>query len=231
MNDQQLPSVTFEKLCGVISQEVRSFSNIIEIVSNIPPESVFIAGGTVRDAFLQPERKIKDLDVFLTDVAFEQLEAYLMSEGTLQRNQFGTYRWFGRDDGDVYYDIIIIENFYNGLWNCRNITDVLNQFDITVNAVAFDLSNGTFYDPENGLLDINAKILRAVRFDYPEIVVSESIPLSRNTVLWCRYHHYSKTLGLSLDEITRQWMIQNDYRKVEIPTFTQYFFEPEVDHV
>jgi hypothetical protein len=231
VNSLQLPSATFKRLCDSMSQEVPSFSNIIEMVSTMPPESVFIAGGAVRDAFLQPGRKIKDLDLFLTKVAFKQIETFLMGEGTLQKNQFGTYRWFGHQDGDVYYDIIIIEKFYNGLWTCRNITDVLNQFDITVNALAFDLSDGTFYNPQNGLLDIKEKTLRAVRFDYPEMKVSESIPLSRNTVLWCRYHHYAKALGLDLDEITRNWLIKNEYRKAEIPTFTQYFFEPEINYV
>jgi hypothetical protein len=224
------PTATFERLTNELKRYVPTFAGLLDIVGNLPANSIFIAGGAARDSFLRPDRKPKDLDLFLSFAAFEAIEPILLHQGLLQTNQFGTYRWFGHGDGAVYYDIIIIEKFSNGLWACRDITDVLNQFDITANAIAFDLKTGTCYDPQNGLLDIRERILRAVRFDYPELMVSSTIQISRNTVLWFRYQHYSKVLQLSLDQLTAEWIAKNNYRKQEADLFKQHFFEPYLHH-
>lgn len=207
---------------------IPSFSEFSELLQTSNIDGVYLAGGTVRNAFINPTLIAKDLDLFVTKSAFDKVKDFLCNTGNLMTNQFGTYRWFAFKDPDFYYDIIIIPDFYNGLWKCRNITDVLNQFDITVNAVAFDLLNGEFYDPQNGLLDIKERNLRAVRFDYPEIPVSDSIALSRNSVLWFRYQHYAKTLNLDMDPITANWLIDNAFRAEDLEKFTQYFFKPSI---
>jgi len=208
--------------------EVSSFGQFMGHLLEANVEGVYLAGGAVRNAFINPELKAKDLDIFITRSAFDQIKDHLKEHGKLSVNQFKTYRWYAFIDDEFYYDIIIIPEFYNGLWKCRNITDALNQFDITANALAFDLFNGIFYNPQNGLLDIQQRILRAVRFDYPEIAVSNDITLSRNTVLWFRYYHYAKKLNFTIDPITKKWLKENDFRKHGLAEFTNHFFSPSL---
>lgn len=219
---------TFKILVVNLKLAIPSFGKLIELLQQFNIEGVYLAGGAVRNAFIDPALVAKDLDLFVTKSAFDKVKDFLCKTGKLMTNQFGTYRWFAFKDRDFYYDIIVIPDFYNGLWKCRNITDVLNQFDITVNAVAFDLLNGEFYDPQNGLLDIQERNLRAVRFDYPEIPVSDSIALSRNSVLWFRYQHYALTLDLNMDPITASWLTDNAFRAKDLEKFTQHFFKPSI---
>ncbi|SMD16260.1 nucleotidyltransferase family protein [Pedobacter nyackensis] len=220
------PKDIFERLVTDLQLGIPSFSGFVGIVQELNINGVYLAGGAVRDAFLNPDFHAKDLDVFFTPAAFERIHDYLKKHGDLFLNQFGTHRWHAYGDGEFYYDIIVIPEFYNGLWICRNITDALNQFDITANALAFDLLLGSFYDPQNGLLDIQQRILRAVRFDYPEISVSKNIPLSRNTVLWFRYLHYAKKLDLRIESITALWIEKNSFREASIEEFAFHFFTP-----
>lgn len=209
--------------------EVPSFGPFIGLLGKLPIKGVYLSGGTVRNAFIDLDLRVKDLDIFIDRDSFGLIEDYLHKNGKLLINQFQTYRWHPFIDNEFYYDIIIISEFYNGLWKCRDIVDALNQFDITANALAFDLQNGTFYNPQNGLLDIKEKTLRAVRFDYPEISVSKDIKLSRNTVLWFRYNHYSQKLNFKIDPITAIWLKENAFRKESLAEFTDHFFSPSLN--
>lgn len=222
MNSQTI----FKTLIRKLKLEIPSFGQFIGLLQKSEIEGIYLAGGAVRNAFINPELTAKDLDIFITESAFELLYEHLQKNGSLSINQFQTYRWYANEDEGFYYDIIIISEFYNGLWKCRDIVDALNQFDITANALAFDLLNGTFFNPQNGLLDIQKKILKAVRFDYPELPVSEDIQLSRNTVLWFRYHHYAQKLNFSIDPITASWLQNNDFRQESLAEFTDHFFIP-----
>lgn len=222
------PDHTFKKLIINLKLAVPSFVELLELLQQFGIEGVYLAGGAVRNAFIDPALVAKDLDIFVTKSAFDKVKDFLYKTGKLMTNQFGTYRWFAFKDHKFYYDIIVIPDFYNGLWKCRDIKDVLNQFDITVNAIAFDLLTGEFYDPQNGLLDIQERNLRAVRFDYPEIPVSETISLSRNSVLWFRYQHYAQTLNLNMEPITANWLLENAFRAEDLEEFTQHFFKPSI---
>ena len=52
---------------------------------------------------------------------------------------------------------MFISRFYNGLWVCQNIVDVLNQFNFTGNAIAMDLRSKEFYDPMNGWTHLDSR--------------------------------------------------------------------------
>lgn len=222
------PDLIFKKLVADLKLKVTSFGDFIGIIQQNEIEGVYLAGGAIRNVLVDPDLPTKDLDIFISPCAFDILRDHLQRNGNLARNQFQTYRWHAHVDRGFYYDIIVIPEFYNGLWKCRNIIDALNQFDITANALAFDLLNGAFYNPQNGLLDIEQKILRAVRFDYPEIPVSKKIFLSRNTVLWFRYRHYATKLNFSIDPITAFWLQENAFRGESMAEFTQHFFKPSL---
>lgn len=222
------PDLTFRNLIIVLKLEIPSFGELIGFIQKNKIEGVYLAGGAIRNALVDQDLHAKDLDIFITQSAFEILRDYLQRNGNFAKNQFQTYRWQSHIDQEFYYDVIVIPEFYNGLWKCRNIIDALNQFDITANAVAFDLLSGAFFNPQNGLMDIQEKILRAVRFDYPEIPVSKEILLSRNTVLWFRYQHYAASLNFNLDPITRLWLDENAFRIDGLEDFTYHFFKPSI---
>ena len=174
----------FDVLTERLKRQHQSFSLLLDIIRASTENTFFIAGGTIRDTLSGIDKTIKDIDILLTAEGFENIAGFLSSNGIVVKNQFGTNRWFPQNETNFYYDFIPIPNFYNGLWVCRDITDALNQFDITANAVAFDLFNGRFYNPQNGYDDIKNKVLRAIRFDFPELLVSAEIDISRLSVLW-----------------------------------------------
>lgn len=215
----------FYKLKSLISLQDQCFESILKMSINFNPGDIFIAGGAVRDILLG-NNNIKDVDLFIKKDVFNKFYEYFLTQGNLSKNPFGSYRWYPNSERPFYYDIIIIEEFFNGLWACENIIDVLNQFDITVNAIAIDLNSKEFFNPQNGLLHIKQKILRGVRFDFPDIPLSDSILLSRNSILWFRLQHYSNKLGLSIDLLTSKWLESNSYRIKDISLFRQYFYEP-----
>ena len=222
-------SSTFERLLLKLTKQDESFSSLLELINDLPENNFFLGGGTVRDILSDDELPVKDIDMFLTAEALGKIRGFLVDNGSLVVNQFGTNRWYPKGPArNFYYDIIQIPKFYNGLWDCRDITDVLNQFDITANAVAFDLLSGQFFNPQNGLHDIKNKILKAVRFDFPELAVSKEIDISRNTVLWFRYNYYAQKLGYEIEPLTKQWIADNAFRSSEIEKFKQYFFDPNL---
>ncbi len=216
----------FRDILAKVQSSDPIFALLIQLINSIPPDNYFLSGGALRDVLAGNNFDIKDIDIFLTETGFEKINEFLLQNGRLTTNQFGSYRWFPGDSDKFYYDVIIIQRFYNGLWPCRNITDVLNQFDITANAVAMDLSTGDLHNPQNGLDDIQKKVLRAVRFDFPELPVSNDMPISRISVLWFRYNYYARRLGFEIEPLTLKWINENSYRAADLDKFKTYFFDP-----
>ena len=103
------------------------------------------------------------------------------------------------------------------------------NFDFTANAMGVNIMTGDFYDPVNGVKDIENKVLRAVRLDFPEMPVSDKIALSAVSVFWFRLLHYQNQLGFAFDEATEQWIVDNKYRMGDKEMFVNYFFEPLID--
>lgn len=224
----ELPlSELFEGILAKVRSSDPIFGQLIQLINSLPANNFFLSGGALRDVLAGNNFSIKDIDIFLTQTGFEKINDFLLQNGQLTTNQFGSYRWFPGDSDKFYYDVIIIQRFHNGLWPCRNITDVLNQFDITANAVAIDLATGEVHNPQNGLDDIQKRILRAVRFDFPEIPVSNDIPISRISVLWFRYNYYARWLGFEMEPLTRKWIDENSFRAADLDKFKTHFFDPD----
>jgi len=226
MNINQAYLNEFNGLLNDLMKLDIGFKEIHEKCLEIDAGNVFLAGGVVRDLFRYGKSKPKDIDIFISDTGFKAIEEIINSQGRRIENPFGTIRWFPNKKDEFYYDIIIIEKFKNGLWVCEDIIDVLNQFDFTANAIAFDLKTGDFYNPLNGLKHIKKKEFRAVRFDYPEMPVSDTIPISRNSVLWFRYKYYARKLDLSIEPLTAKWIEDNAHRNEDLDTFSKFFFNP-----
>jgi len=105
---------------------------------------------------------------------------------------------------------------------------LLKNFDFTANAIGVNIKTGTIYDPVHGITDINNRVLRAVRLDFPEKPVSNDIPLSAVSVFWFRLLHFQNKLGFEFEKQTKEWVIENAYRIKDIEMFKKYFFTPNI---
>lgn len=169
---------------------------------------LYLAGGAIRNLIIG-ERKIKDYDFFVKSDNKKDVLDYLTKYGKVILGPFGSPRWYPDGAAEIYCDLIWINEFYNGLWHCKDIVDVLNQFDFTANAVAVDIKTAQVFNPENGLRDIDNRIIRAVRFDYPNEPISDSTSLKRLEVLWFRLLHYANTYDMKIEPITKSWIESN----------------------
>lgn len=203
------------------------YSLLRTVLNTFPRLEVYLAGGVIRNSVLGRSVRPNDFDLFLGGEGTADALNALGQLGRMTQGPFGSPRWYPSDDSG-YCDLIPISQFGNGLWTCEDIVDVLNQFDFTGNAIAIDLRTNDFYNPQNGVRHLQQRLLRAVRFDYPDEPILLGHPLSRPAVLWFRFIHYSSVLGLRLDDITRRWVEDRQEYKALRDLFAQFFFEPDV---
>lgn len=189
---------------------------------------VHVAGGSVRNVLMGRTSASKDWDFFLSGPSVTTAIEYFHRSGTLASTPYGAPRWTPFGDTDQYADLIPIANFVPGLWQCEDIVDVLNQFDFTANAVAFDLRTGQDFDPQNGARDALRRVMRMVRFDYPDGPYIEGATLDRNVVLWFRILHYASRLGLAIEPFTRDWLLERGDYSEHVATFEREFFVPDL---
>jgi hypothetical protein len=198
-----------------------------DIVRNImwryPKLQIYIAGGVVRDVFLSEGSHPKDVDLFLNGPDVDQALDHLDRYGTLGTGPFGSPRW--KPEGTFQYaDVIPIARFFNGLWPCEDILDVLNQFDFTCNAMALDLRSGAFFNPQNGVRDARRRLMRAIRFDYPDESIAPDNVLSRPAVLWFRLLHYAASRNLTMEPVTLSWLRDHRHFQLYQEPFVASFF-------
>ena len=206
------------------------FSTLTRIMNLFPEVDVYLAGGVVRNALLDRAENSKDFDFFLAGERVEAAIAAWAKSGSMEVGPFGSPRWYPDRSIPKYCDLARIDRFSTGLWACEDIIDALNQFDFTGNAVAVDLRSGRLFDPQNGRRDLTRRILRAVRFDYPDEPIVPGHSLSRLVVLWFRLVHYATALDLEIEPITHNWLTDRIAYRAQLPTFTAVFFAPHTDN-
>lgn len=202
------------------------YSSIHHLVDSADVD-IYLAGGAIRNLILG-NKNIKDFDFFISGNNEQSVLSYLSQHGEVIYGPFGSPRWFPHGKAEIYCDLIWINEFYNGLWPCEDIVDVLNQFDFTANAVAVDLKNAKVFNPVNGLRDIENRTIRSVRFDYPNEPISKNTSLTRLEILWIRLLHYSIKYNMHMEPITKQWVEDNQIFRKKIPEFEKLFFKPDV---
>ena len=207
---------------------IEGFQHFIEYQEKNKDVEFYIAGGAVRNYFMNSSYRIKDVDLFYLG-NIDDLILILKSSGNIVIGPFGSYRWYPKNDSTLHYDIISIKDFDNGVEKCENIVDVLKQFDFTANSLAFSLKSKDFYNPISGLTDLGNKILRLVRFDFPDDLISPSTKIARTSVLWFRLLHYANTLNFNIENETMKWIIKNNRFYEDIKIFKEYFFEPKIN--
>lgn len=232
----KLSEINVSQLYDKTVQILRSwegYSVLEPLFENYEGMDIFLAGGAMRDIISRNGNQPKDFDLFVSGESVEDFFDDLQRAGTLTKGPFGSHRWIFKDaksDSKIQYaDVIDIRRFYNGLWCCEDIVDVLNQFDFTANAIALDLRSPLLLDPQNGLRDIKKRILRAVRFDYPEEPISPSCSLSRLSVLWHRLRYYANKTGFTIESVTFQWLQKNAHYQQDGELFHKTFNLPFYD--
>lgn len=189
----------------------------------------YVCGGAIRNV-LMGKAEVKDLDLFinLPKERFGEVVEHLKKIGRVEYGQYGAPRLYVHDEVP-YIDVVPFTNFSGYGYPIDTIEGLLMNFDVTANAIGVNIMNGAIYNPANGIEDIEKKILRAVRTDFPEMPVSDKIPLSAVSVFWFRLLHYQVKLGFAFDEATEQWIVDNKYRMRDREMFVKYFFEPLID--
>jgi len=128
--------------------------------------TIFEVGGTVRDSFLNLNKKDKDIDCEVYGLSALQLEKILSSFGKvdLTGKSFAVYRIFNleislprkdRKIGDKHQD------FYIKVSPFLPYREACLRRDFTVNAIMRNVLTGEIIDPLNGISDIKKGIIRA----------------------------------------------------------------------
>ncbi|MBA3751412.1 CCA tRNA nucleotidyltransferase [Candidatus Dependentiae bacterium] len=122
----------------------------------------FLVGGAVRDMVLG--LAVHDLDIEVHNLSMDQLAAILRQKGTVSvvGKSFGVLKLYGtpidwslpRSDSAGRKPEVSIDPH-------MSITDALRRRDLTMNAMALELHSGEFFDPFQGLQDIQERVLRS----------------------------------------------------------------------
>lgn len=210
-------------------QSLISTPDIDVITSYKQIENMYVCGGCLRNILLNGDIG-KDIDIFVdcNQVELETFIKYLQNYGRVDYGQYGSPRFYPSSEKTTYVDIVPFYNFTVAPEPIRNIHDLLCNFDFTANAIGINVKTGEVYDPVDGMLDIEHKLIRAVRLDFPEQPVSEAISLSAVSVFWFRLLHYQHKLNFSFTPETERWILANAYRLSDINDFTRFFFNPNI---
>lgn len=131
---------------------------------------LYQVGGSVRDMYIDPNIKPKDIDYAVETDSYEAMKSGLKSKGYkifMDKPQFLTVRAKHPTDGQVYDFTMCREDgvYMNArhpdtVKACDIYTD-LSRRDFTVNSIAIN-EQGTILDPHNGVRDIETRTLRCV---------------------------------------------------------------------
>jgi hypothetical protein len=202
------------------------FAPLRTAMRELPDLQVYLGGGALRSVVLGEVGRVKDFDLFFDGPSVDRCFQMLGRAGRLEKSPYGAPRWFPAPEGSASADLIPVRRFVNGFWLCRNMLDVLNQVDCTLNAMALDLRRGAFYDPQGGRRDAAARLMRSVRFDPDCEPLRKRIGVSPTTALWHRLVHYAAVLNLTIEPVTLRWLHANRPSAGESRRFAEIFFTP-----
>ena len=213
-------------LLAKLNKESSFVSHFCKLLQGL---ELYVCGGYLRNIALGIDGG-KDLDVFI-NCNKEQLNKFITkieSIGHVDYGQYGSPRLFVQDNDIEYVDIVPFYNFTVSGTEIKTIDELLNEFDFTANAIAWNPRTNEILDPVGGIKDIHNRILRAVRLDFPERMVAPQTPISAVSVFWFRLLHYQNVLDFSFDRKTEEWVLENRWRYKDLELFKRYFFSPSI---
>lgn len=118
------------------------------------PQSAYLVGGCVRDAFLNRETAYLDLDFVLPEAAVET------ARKVAQRCQAGFVVLDA--ERDIARVVFAKATADFALQSGDSLEEDLHRRDFTINAIAYHPFSDTVIDPLHGQQDLNAKVLRMI---------------------------------------------------------------------
>ena len=156
----------------IINQNKR-LSNISKIISDLSREiqiDAYLVGGCVRDLMLNPSKDAIDIDIMVEGdgIAFAKILAQKINVPKIVPfKKFATakipYKEFEIEVASARLETYDKSSRSPSEVTLSNIQDDLLRRDFTVNAMAVSLNEqnfGEFFDPFNGMEDLNNKILK-----------------------------------------------------------------------
>jgi poly(A) polymerase len=158
-------------------------------------QPAWVVGGTVRDSLLG--RPVVDLDLAVAGDPEPAARAIAKTVGGAVfrlSEDFGAWRVHARDDGFTF-DVSPLQG--------ATIEDDLAHRDFAVNAIAVPLGGGEPIDPEGGIPDLDARVLRALGGDTVATSSYASDPLRP-----LRLVRLAAELGFAPDERTERLTLE-----------------------
>ena len=171
-------------------------------LANFSPKPLYVVGGSVRDFLSKRQAPVLDLDLSspMRVEEFLPIAEKFGFQVTAVYKQTGTLKLKDERGQDYEYTCFRSDKYVRGLHSpveiffTEDIELDCRRRDFTVNAIYYDIKNGRFVDPLNGITAIEEKRLTTV--DNPEKVFGE------DGLRLMRLARFSAQLGFSPDEQT-----------------------------
>tara|TARA_B000000475_G_scaffold24690_1_gene19460 strand:- start:1455 stop:2876 length:1422 start_codon:yes stop_codon:yes gene_type:complete len=187
----------------IINQNKR-LSNISKIISDLSREiqiDAYLVGGCVRDLMLNPSKDAIDVDIMVEGdgIAFAKILAQKINVPKIVPfKKFATakipYKEFEIEVASARLEKYDKSSRSPSEVTLSNIQDDLLRRDFTVNAMAVSLNEqnfGEFFDPFNGMEDLNNKILKTP--------LDPDITFSDDPLRMMRAAYFASKLSLSIE--------------------------------
>ena len=187
----------------IINQNKR-LSNISKIISDLSREiqiEAYLVGGCVRDLMLNPSKDAIDVDIMVEGdgIAFAKILAQKINVPKIVPfKKFATakipYKEFEIEVASARLEKYDKSSRSPSEVTLSNIQDDLLRRDFTVNAMAVSLNEqnfGEFFDPFNGMEDLNNKILKTP--------LDPDITFSDDPLRMMRAAYFASKLSLSIE--------------------------------
>ena len=187
----------------IINQNKR-LSNISKIISELSKETqikAYLVGGCVRDLMLNPSEDAIDVDIMVEGdgIAFAKILAQKINVPKIVPfKKFATakipYKEFEIEVASARLETYDKSSRSPSEVTLSNIQDDLLRRDFTVNAMAVSLNEqnfGEFFDPFNGMEDLNNKILKTP--------LDPGITFSDDPLRMMRAAYFASKLSLSIE--------------------------------
>ena len=188
----------------IINQNKR-LSNISKIISELSREiqiDAYLVGGCVRDLMLNPSKDAIDVDIMVEGdgIAFAKILAQKINVPKIVPfKKFATakipYKEFEIEVASARLETYDKSSRSPSEVTLSNIQDDLLRRDFTVNAMAVSLNEqnfGEFFDPFNGMEDLNNKILKTP--------LDPNTTFSDDPLRMMRAAYFASKLSLSIEK-------------------------------
>lgn len=168
---------------------------LIEKIKNIlPGQEVYLVGGAVRDMLTSRFSPDLDFAVPSNGIAIARKVANALQADFMildRERDTGRVIVIHDDASRIYMDFAT----YRG----ASLEDDLRARDFTINAIAYNIHNGTVIDPTDGAYDIRAKVIRACS---PTAISDDPVRILRAV-------RQAAAFGFVIDKPTREWLKQS----------------------